>query len=174
MNRETTMQHYSKKVYIFPIIILSIIMAAFITKYNYALNKALTKSENGIPIKLDIKLDNVSLDYNNSVGNDWSFTSQINNSNLKEGNNILLNVRYNDKIVIKCNAIEYDSISDHGQAMLIVNVNKINLAQKNNYSIPVIVRENRGRYSGCTAKWNFNFSVKRKVSLGEILSNFNN
>ena len=128
----------------------------------YSVNEPVALSSTPPPslIRLNIKYDKSSLIYNNHVGNEWSTAVRINDNYLYRGENINLTVYENEKIVIYCIANENDKIMDYGSANILVDPSELRNGQ-NFYTCNVIVTENRGRYSGNTAKWEFTFTVTK-------------
>jgi len=114
------------------------------------------------------------LEYNNSVGNEWIFDIEINGNKFNNNENSkTLSFKTNDKLKINAKVIEADNISDVGRNSIEIDLKKLDLSKKNTFEIPVIVRENRGRYSGNTAMWNLKFSISRDIGFwGVIFSSF--
>lgn len=93
------------------------------------------------------------LDYNDSVGDDWyneydiqgisPIADQINTYKVKSG----------DTISIKTTITEHDSVNDIKRAYSNKTVSESDIINGFTIEQTVIVRENKGRYSGNTAKW---------------------
>lgn len=113
-------------------------------------------------LNLVVRLESAQLEYNNSVGNEWSISGTVNGMQISTGKSIDIKCKPSDTINLSAQAVESDSIPDVGNGSASVQVSKLDLSQKNSFTISVIVTENRGRYSGHTAKWNFVFSINKK------------
>jgi len=57
-------------------------------------------------------------------------------------------------------AYESDSVPDMGSGRITIPVSELKKG-KNTYTVEVTVRENRGRYSGNTAKWQFTINITK-------------
>ena len=91
--------------------------------------------------------------YNNHVGNQWS---QYYTCNGKEFNSYdTITAKFNSTVTIGVKIVERDSIPDVGRGTIYLK-----LQDGQEKSINIIVRENRGRYSGNTAKWEVTCSVE--------------
>jgi hypothetical protein len=89
---------------------------------------------------------------NNHVGNDWGYNVSVNGTVFRSiGQSITIK---SSKLVCKTSVVENDKIPDS-------SLNTKTLKLGDNY-ISNIVRENRGRYSGNTATWQFTINVKEK------------
>jgi hypothetical protein len=88
---------------------------------------------------------------NNHVGNEWGYSLDINGKTLCLGQKVTLNSK---SLTCKAAVVEHDSIPDKN-----LTTDKLKLGD--NY-ISVIVTENRGRYSGNTATWQFTINVKER------------
>lgn len=157
------------RIILMAILILAIILLRYL--YFYGKNKSLNTIPKDGNMKFTVQFCSANLMQNNSVGNNWSFQANINGKKIKEGRKINITATTKDKISFSASAKERDFISDIGSGGISVNIVDLKLAQDNIYPIEVTVAENKGMYTGYTAIWKFNFSVKRKVSLVDILSN---
>ena len=131
---------------------------------------------------LVVQLRGISRIYNYSVGNECFFRAWVNGAELPlwvngtrptplRGNRpIEVKVRSVEVVRLAAIAEESDKIPDIGGNTLDVDVDNIDWARTSTFPIEVTVVENRGRYAGNATRWRFNFAVKRKVSLGEVLS----
>ena len=120
---------------------------------------------------VNLQIDyNKSLIYNNSVGNEWFFEVYINDAKFKYNENSkILDFNINDNINIIAKVTESDNIPDIGMNSLKINLKSIDFAKKNTFTIPVVVRENRGRYSGNTAVWELKFNLKRNIGFWGVI-----
>lgn len=109
--------------------------------------------------KITIRFVSAELIENNHVGNEWATEGYVNNKELNEGRSITLNLKSSDTIQIKATATEQDKSPDIGSATLSVKAS--NITKKTTKSIKVIVKENKGRYSGNTAEWKFTFEFSK-------------
>lgn len=100
------------------------------------------------------------LDYNDSVGDDWyneydiygvsPIADQTNTYRVKAGNTIS----------IKTTITEDDSVDDTGKASSTRTVSESDIINGFTMEQTVIVRENKGRYSGNTAEWIVTYTFK--------------
>lgn len=122
------------------------------------------KADNG-EVLFTVKLESVDLIQNNSVGNDWTLTASVNNNKIREGEttNVKLNTNSSakDYIYLTGQAEEDDTEIDKGKQSISVYGDSLNPYKDNKIQVDVIVRENRGRYAGNTAKWRFNFLITK-------------
>ena len=156
------------------IILITICIVVIITMrclYLYGKEKALNIVPKDGNMKFTIQFCSADLIQNSSVGNNWSFESNVNGKRIKEGRKTNIKATINDKITFTSSAKERDLVSDIGTGTISVTIRELNLPEKNIYPLEVIVAENRGKYLGNTAKWKFVFSVTRKVSLSDIVRN---
>lgn len=114
-----------------------------------------------IDISLRVTLKTAQMLSNNSVGNDWSYTCWVNNEYIGKGDTIDLTAKSDSKITLNATAKEHDKFPDSGSNTLDIDIKDISTTEKI-YKIEVTVKENRGRYSGNTAKWLFEFTVNRE------------
>ena len=92
---------------------------------------------------------------NNSVGSDWGKFVTVGGENVGSspitvsGNVLTVDVK----------AVEYDSLNDVGRGSIDFYCDEITTSQTQ--TIRINVRENRGRYSGNVAVWEFTVTVTR-------------
>jgi len=145
-----------------------LIIAGYFT-YAYGVQQAMIKTtpDEVITVKATLNVDMVS---NNSVGNSWLFEGNINGNKITSGQTIKFNTSLAKEINVSAKAIESDSIPDAGTNSTRFSVN--NLRTQNVATIPVevTVRENRGRYSGNTARWKFSFKLEREIPFSKVIS----
>lgn len=111
-------------------------------------------------VKVTVTLVSAELVENNSVGNEWAIAASANGKSLDEGSSITLNLKSTDTLKLKAVAEEQDKIPDVGSQTLNVKVSSI--TKSVNKTVEVVVTENRGRYSGNTATWEFKFKISKK------------
>lgn len=175
MNSEVTkktleVSSLQKKIKIIIITVLILVIGT-VCLYNIGKSKALsTIPEDGI-MKFDVKLDSVNLIQNDSVGNEWIFSGNVNGIDIKQGKTINLTTTGNEDISLSASAEEEDTYPDLGNGDENVNVSSLNLSKNNQKSIDVTVTEDRGRYSGNTANFKFNYSIIRKINFNDIVNN---
>lgn len=136
---------------------------------------------NGIPdnttltslgIKLDIPASNTNntytvklkssyMEYNNHVGNEWGTGVKVNGEELNWGDAVKISVTNNNPIKITVSAMEYDSIPDSASTTKSITAKELSNKNPLVYTISTTVVENRGRYSGNTAKWIFEFEITK-------------
>ena len=157
------------RIILITLLIIVIILIRFL--YFYGKGKALSSIPKDGSMKFTAQFCSANLIQNSSVGNDWSFQVSINGTKVKEGRKINVTANTNDKISFSASAKEHDFISDTGNGGISINIKDLKLAEKNDYLLEVTVAENKGKYLGSTAIWNFNFSVVRKVNIFDIMNN---
>lgn len=140
-----------KKVLVFFIVLCFVFSSLVFTPYG-----ASTK------VKVNINLVSIELIENNHVGNEWSHSCTVNKKNLDAGDSLDVETTSTGKITIVCKAEEDDKIPDIGSKTLTIPVNKLTTGEAKEYTVKVTVTENRGRYYGNTAVWEFTFEVERK------------
>lgn len=121
--------------------------------------------------QLIVELKSVNLEYNNHVGNSWNVAGSVNETLIKKGDTVEVDVAPYDRIVLTSSAEEFDSVPDRGKSKIEVMVKDLDFTKDNLQKIDVVVRENRGRYAGSTAKWSFYFTIERKVEFSDIVAN---
>lgn len=165
------MEDYSKfRRSLIVLILGGIVLCVLAKMYICGKERALMKIPENGEILLKVKLSNIDLVQNNHVGWDWStIDGYINKIKVEEGDTQEIKCKLSDEIYLIGYAEEHDSIPDKGYNIECVSVNKLDLLSKNKYSVFVVVRENRGRYSGNTAIFKFDFEIVRKVNILEIL-----
>ncbi len=99
------------------------------------------------------------LSYNNHVGNDWGTAAEANGYNLRSGK-ATVKLDNGEHLELMAAASEQDSVMDYGSATKRISYSELISGKTTNYELDVIVRENRGRYSGNTAQWVFIIEVK--------------
>jgi hypothetical protein len=114
--------------------------------------------------KVNIYLNSAYLEYNNHVGNDWYYEIKITTMGkeykITPISKKTLSINTNDNIVIKVVVVEDDKIPDFGSNTLYIKIPDLKKDSENIFEIPVIVRENRGRYAGNSAKWVFSIEIE--------------
>lgn len=87
-----------------------------------------------------------SREYNNHVGNSWSKYCYYQGDDFSSGD--LITAESNSYVEFSFTILERDSIPDYGYGYI-----SVQLADGESSSCSIYVSENRGRYSGNTAKW---------------------
>lgn len=98
---------------------------------------------------------------NDHVGNEWSIAGKVANKAISEGKSINVNVDSNGSIQLYGYAVEDDKIPDEGSNTKTVKVSSI-ASKGSTYKVNVTVTENRGRYSGNEAVWEFTYKIKKQ------------
>ncbi|CAM4467257.1 hypothetical protein FHS16_003210 [Paenibacillus endophyticus] len=111
-------------------------------------------------IKIKVTFVSAELIEKNSVGNEWWSGATINGKEVKEGATIVLNLKASDLIKLRAEAQEQDKYPDDGATDASVKVSAIG-AKAVTKTLEVSVTENRGRYSGNVAKWEFHFKIQK-------------
>lgn len=153
--------------FIFLIGLLIVIISTLLTYYYLRYRTLNYIPANGL-VKLSIEWD-PSLNYNNSVGNEWIQSVVVDGESVSRKGDTQL-FYYGGDLDILAKATELDEIDDVGFKRLKLPIEDLNLQKDNNYTINVVVIENKGRYSGNKAEWEFNVKIKRRVSLNDILN----
>ena len=98
------------------------------------------------------------LAYNNHVGDYWGYGLEYNGVYIESGSCVAC-PKIQRGIYITAYAFESDEITDYGSAY--VCFDSLDVGEEQTKEVTVTVRENRGRYSGNTAQWVFEITVKR-------------
>ena len=109
--------------------------------------------------KVKITFVSAELVENNHVGNEWWSGGNINGKEIGKGQSMVLSLKSTDTIRIKAEAQEQDKYPDDGEASTTIKLSA--LSKTVNKSLNVTVVENRGRYTGNTAKWKFIFKIQK-------------
>jgi hypothetical protein len=110
--------------------------------------------------KIKVTFVSAELAENDHVGNEWWWGGYINGKEVDEGESVVLSVKSTDTIRLKAEAQEQDKYPDEGAASASIKVSSITKKTLNK-TLTVSVVENRGRYSGNTAKWKFTFKLQK-------------
>ncbi|AZN43544.1 hypothetical protein EJC50_05935 [Paenibacillus albus] len=113
----------------------------------------------GKTVKVKVTFISADMVSNNHVGNEWWSGGFVNGKELGEGSSIVLNVSASGSVNLKAEAQEQDKYPDNGAATASVKVSS--MGKSITKALNVTVVENRGRYSGNTAKWKFIFKVEK-------------
>ncbi|OWR27093.1 hypothetical protein CDO73_22840 [Saccharibacillus sp. O23] len=95
---------------------------------------------------------------NSHVGNEWYTEAQVNGKNIEEG--VSVNVSA-DNIKLYAYAEEQDKIPDVAETSRTIKASSVSASGKT-VKLQVTVTENRGRYSGHTAVWEFTYTIKKQ------------
>ncbi len=104
--------------------------------------------------EVSITLVNAEMISNDHVGNEWSYIAKIGKQEVEIGDS--LSVSKDKKLTLYGKAVEADKYPDSGSKSVTITPSKY--AGKE-VKIKVTVTENRGRYSGNKAVWEFTFKV---------------
>ncbi|MFC3749847.1 hypothetical protein [Paenibacillus sp. GCM10012306] len=96
---------------------------------------------------------------NNHVGNEWWWGGFVNGKELNDGESVTINADAAGSIKLHAEAQEQDKYPDDGEASASVKVSSIKTSVTKKLNVTVV--ENRGRYSGNTAKWQFTFKLEK-------------
>lgn len=113
----------------------------------------------GKTVKVKVTLVSAQMVANNHVGNEWWYGGYANDKQIAEGESVVLNVSASGSVSLKAEAEEEDKYPDDGSAAASVKVASIGKGVTKSLNVTVV--ENRGRYSGNTAKWKFVFKVQK-------------
>jgi len=116
--------------------------------------------------RVTVILEMIELDYNNHVGNEWSFSMDINGQDVSVSQYQENQTVYDETIIgsetlrITAQAVERDTYSDSGSAGQTFVISCTDAGSEPEYGkLEVLVREDRGRYAGNTALWRFYIRV---------------
>ncbi|WP_226000626.1 hypothetical protein [Paenibacillus sp. BJ-4] len=98
---------------------------------------------------------------NDHVGNDWAIAAQVAGKSISEGNSVKVKVKSGGSIKLYAYAEEQDKVPDEGEASKNVKISTIS-AKGSTVKLKVTVTENRGRYSGNQAVWEFTYKIKKQ------------
>ncbi|ALP39221.1 hypothetical protein ASL14_25325 (plasmid) [Paenibacillus sp. IHB B 3084] len=98
---------------------------------------------------------------NDHVGNEWAIAAQAGGKSIEEGSSVKIKVKPGGSIQLYAYAEEQDKIPDEGEARKNVKVSTIS-AKGSTVNLRVTVTENRGRYSGNQAVWEFTYKIKKQ------------
>ncbi|GGN90730.1 hypothetical protein [Saccharibacillus kuerlensis] len=93
---------------------------------------------------------------NSHVGSDWYTEGSVNGKNVREGSSVKVS---SGNIKLYAYAEEQDKIPDIGKANKTIKTSSVS-SSGTTVKIKVIVTENRGRYSGHQAVWEFTYKIK--------------
>jgi hypothetical protein len=96
---------------------------------------------------------------NNHVGNEWYTAGYVNGKEIDPGSTVTLNLKPTDTLTLKGFAEEQDKIPESGTSSAKIKVSSVKTALSK--TLKVTVTENRGRYSGNTALWEFVFKIQK-------------
>ncbi|AIQ63832.1 hypothetical protein PSTEL_12780 [Paenibacillus stellifer] len=113
----------------------------------------------GKTVKVKVTFVSATLVENNHVGNEWWWGGYVNGKELEEGSSVTLDVSSAGTIKLQAEAQELDKIPEEGSKSATVKVSSITSAVTKSLNVTVV--ENRGRYSGNTATWKFEFKVEK-------------
>jgi len=116
--------------------------------------------------RVTVILEMIELDYNNHVGNEWSFSMDINGQDVSVSQYQENQTVYDETIIgsetlrITARAVEHDKHSDFGSAGQTFVISCTDTGIETEYGkLEVLVREDRGRYAGNMALWRFYIRV---------------
>ena len=101
-----------------------------------------------------LNMDSVLMD-NDSVGNDWTIAYTCNGRAITDGERFTLPVNTTEDISIKITVTEKDKYPDNGETTAVITLEEGATA-----CAEVTIQENKGRFRGNVAHWQFHFWVK--------------
>lgn len=110
--------------------------------------------------RLDIKLQNVQIDYNRGVGEHWSYEVYVNDRRLLPRRPVTFDLAQTDTLAFHAIVVEHDADPDRAEYRRTFSTSRFQ-GPRDYLRISLIVRENEGRQSGSTAKWDFFFRTER-------------
>lgn len=111
-------------------------------------------------VNVKITLISAALIQNNHVGNEWGYAAAVNAQPIQIGETMNAKLNPADRLVFEASATEADKYPDNGNATSEIAVSSLT-EQQTTVQMDVVVTENRGRYSGNTAKWRFVFQIEK-------------
>lgn len=112
----------------------------------------------GKTVKVTVTVSDIQLVRNDSVGNEWVTKAYVNGKAI--GETVTWEAKPSDTVKLKAYAEEQDKVPDIGTKELAVKLSSFQTSVDK--KLNVVVKENRGRYSGNTAEWQFTFKVEKK------------
>ena len=112
-------------------------------------------------VKVRVTLVNAYISYNDSVGNEWYYYSEVNSSKYEIGQSKTFSILPSGKIHLYSEAYEEDSWVDVGSDDSYIKVSELKKGKAKIKKTSVIVTENRGRYSGNQAEWIFIYRITK-------------
>jgi hypothetical protein len=109
--------------------------------------------------KVKVTFVSASLVENNHVGNEWWSGGYVDGEELAEGESVTINASSTGTIKLLAEAQEQDKIPEEGSATASIKMSTLKATQNKSLSVKVV--ENRGRYSGNTATWEFVFKLEK-------------
>lgn len=113
--------------------------------------------QNAIPMEMTVSYE---LQHNNSVGGSWNNEYKITGIHALTDKNTKYKVWIGATVKIESIITERDSVDDVGTKTTKKKVSEEDLRNGFEVKHTVTVRENRGRYSGCTAVWIVTYTFK--------------
>jgi len=107
-----------------------------------------------------VTLTNVKMISNEHVGNEWYTEAKAGGKRLSEGQSVTVQTGSNGKVSLYAYVEEQDKIPDQGSATKSVKVSSIS-TRGTSVTMQVTITENRGRYSGNEAVWEFTYKLKK-------------
>ncbi|KKC47502.1 hypothetical protein VE23_10630 [Paenibacillus sp. D9] len=96
---------------------------------------------------------------NNHVGNEWRYEARAGSKEIEEGHSVTLTVKGSETIKLEVDVEEQDKIPDIGKGSSTIKLSAIKGTVTKTMKVTVV--ENRGRYSGNTATWEFAFKISK-------------
>ncbi|OAB43691.1 hypothetical protein [Paenibacillus antarcticus] len=109
--------------------------------------------------KVKVTFVSATLVQNNSVGNEWWWGGFVNGKELSDGSSVTIKADSNGSIKLRAEAQEQDKYPDDGATNATVKLSSFKSSINKKMTVTVV--ENRGRYSGNTAKWEFVFKLEK-------------
>jgi len=100
---------------------------------------------------------------NDHVGNSWATWGAIGDTALKKGKAVTVTVAADGTLTVICTAQEKDKTPDTGSCEFKLAVGDLK-AGKNTIKQTATVTEDKGRYAGNKAQWEFTLTVTKKAA----------
>lgn len=139
------------------LILFSVVLCVFLSvKLTLEIDEYQHK-QNAVPMEMTVSYE---LQHNNSVGGSWNTEYKITGIPVLTDKNTKYKVWIGASIKIKSTITERDSVDDVGTTTTKKKISEEDLRNGFEVKHTVTVRENRGRYSGNTAKWIATYTFK--------------
>ena len=111
--------------------------------------------------KVTITFKSASLAFNDHVGSDWSYGAWVNEEEINQNEEKILDVKKLKTIKLRVRVVEDEKNPDVGVAQKTIRVSDLVNNQPIEIVLKAVVTEDRGRYSGNQAQWEFTFLIAK-------------
>jgi endonuclease/exonuclease/phosphatase family metal-dependent hydrolase len=116
--------------------------------------------------QVSVLVEGIELVYNNHVGNDWSFSVEVNGQPIpvsRYGSTLVYTTSFDGKITLQvvAKAVEAEKYPDVGRKTATFQASCLPEPSPSTEAVlEVLVREDRGQYTGNTALWRFRIRIE--------------